>query len=214
MFTPEQDALIQLIWRTKTMKERREATAKWLPKLLKSGITRDQAYNRARCQGWLYPLKTKRENWSETELAILEANAHCPTSAIRYRLKKKGFDRSDNAINMYRRELAGSRQDSRLDAGVYSTSQAAELIGSDRGLIASYIRRGWLKATRNQDDAYDITAKALRDFIRDYTAYVNLDRVDKFAFIDLLFPQHGAKDMDKAKVSTGSSPVHEYSVAI
>lgn len=211
-FTPEQDALIQAIWGATTMKARRDAMATLLPKLLKTGITHDQAYNRAREQLWLYPLKTKGASWSSEEIAILEASAHCSASAIRRRLAKRGYQRTDNAINMQRRDLIGSRGDARHAAGIYSANQAAELIGSDRGLIASYIRRGWIKATRNQNDTFDIPAKALRDFIRDYTAYVNLDRADKYAFIDLMFPTHGAKQAASQAKAT-SAPAQEYSEA-
>ena len=124
----------------------------------------------------------------------MEASAHCSASIILRRLAKRGYRRTENAINMQRRDLIGSKSDARHAAGVYSANQAAELIGSDRGLTCTYIRRGWLKATRNADDTYDITAKALRDFIRDHTAYVNLHKIDKYAFVDLLFPRHGAKD--------------------
>lgn len=214
-FTQEQDALIQAIWSTTSMKARRDATAKLFPKLLKHGLSRDIAYQRAVALGCLYPLNTKGAPWTEAELAILDASAHCPIATIRGRLRRRGYARSMAAIVKQRLERSGTRADARLSAGVYSATQAAELIGSHSNLVVSYIRRGWLRAKQIElgwgKHEYRIKAADLRQFVVHHTAYVNIERVDKYAFIDMLFPQHGEKGASQAKAI--GAPVHEYTEA-
>lgn len=195
VWTPEQDELVRRIFSTTSMKARRDAMTKLLPQL--APIDHVAAYKRAVDLGCLYPLKAGGAPWTEPELAILEASAHCPIDTIRSRLRRRGYRRSNGAIIKQRLERHGTRAECRLSADVYSASQAADLIGSQPCLIGSYIRRGWLRAEQIDMAAgryeYHIRAADLRQFVMQHTAYVNLERVDKYAFVDLLCPGHGAK---------------------
>lgn len=199
--TAATDALVELIWRTPTLKGRREVMEKHMGTLERLGITRSMGYKRAREQGWLRPLKTHGREWSKPELAILEASAHCSPSTVRARLRAKGFQRSETAVLKQRLARIGSRYDARWSSGNYSTGQAGLLIGVNSALICSYIKRGMLAATR-EEQHWIITADALRRFIREYPAYVNLDKVDKYAFLDLvcgsMTPRQAPQALDEA----------------
>lgn len=183
--TDASDALVELIWRTPTLKGRREAMAKHMGALYHLGITRSMGYKRALAQGWLQPLRTRGKPWSVLELAILEASAHCSPSTVRARLRAKGFQRSETAVLKQRLARLGSAYDARWASGQYSAGQAGLLLGCNSALIVSYIGRGMLKAARDGRH-WIITADALRAFIRAFPAYVNLDKVDKYAFLDLV----------------------------
>jgi hypothetical protein len=113
---------------------------------------------------------------------------------------RQGFWRTEQAIHKRRMEVAGPQRDNRLAAGYYSTTEAGELVGMSRRVIERFCRDGTLKAEREASNApnlpgfvYRIKAANLREFVIHYTAHVRLDRVDKFAFVDLLCPQYGIK---------------------
>jgi hypothetical protein len=102
-------------------------------------------------------------------------------------------------------EIAGTQRDNRLAAGYYSTTEAGELVGMSRAVIERLCKNGTLKADRELSNApnlpgfvYRIRAKDLREFVIHHTAHVRIEKVDKFAFVDLLCPRHGLKSPGQA----------------
>lgn len=124
--------------------------------------------------------------WSEPELEILRASAWRVPGAIARILRRKGFRRSTNAIHLKLNRLRCDR----TNDDVYTASGLAELFGVDKSTVTTWIRRGLLKAhTRGSDgpnDAYAIHHANVRRFVIENAAAVDIRRLDKDWFIDLL----------------------------
>ena len=124
--------------------------------------------------------------WSEQELDILRASAWRVPGAIARILRKKGFRRSTNAIQI---KLTRLRCDRSKD-DVYTASGLGELLGANKDTVAAWIRKGWLKASTrgsgHPNDSYVIHHKDVRRFVIENAAAVDLRRVDRDWFIDLL----------------------------
>jgi hypothetical protein len=138
---------------------------------------------------------TKREPpWSDAELALLEELAHHSIEVIRRKMAAKGFRRSATAIAVkVKREGIGLREAREL-AGVYSATGVARLLGVDAKTVARWIKVEGLPAikagTTRMDirggDEYRIKAKALRGWIGDHAARIDLRKVHRDWFIDLM----------------------------
>lgn len=202
-WTEAQDELLKRIFGTTNMADRREAFRTLMPKLRPH--TKRAAASRAVKMGWAVPLHKNRRAWTADEDALLEKFAHLSLSALSARLRRAGRYRSPHAICKRRLEIVGYAADNRRAAGYYSAAEAGELVGISRGVIERFCQSGTLKAVREASNVsnlpgyvYRIRAKDLRQFVIDYTAHIRLDKVDKFAFIDLLCPQHGGKSPGQA----------------
>jgi len=198
-WTPEQDELIRWTYGSRTMGERQDRIKIMLTQI--KGRTAVQCYCRAAQLGCLYALVPNRKPWTAEEDALVERWAHLKPPALSKRLERKGYHRSVSAIIRRRLELGFHYRQARADAGVYTAQEAALLLGCSDVQVGAFIQRGWLPAKKVGDGqryAWHITAAALRDFVIHHTAYVRLEKVDKYQFIDLLCPRHGMKSPGQA----------------
>lgn len=142
----------------------------------------------AQKQGWATRGK-KEPHWSKKELEILERSGHRSPEIIRQHLKNAGFNRTVTGIVVKRKRM---RIPSNLQG--YSACQVAECFGVDVHSVLRWIRLGWLKANRRGTkrrihqggDIYFIRNKWIRDFILEYLPEIDIRKVDKYWFVDLL----------------------------
>jgi hypothetical protein len=197
-WTEAQDALLKKIFGTTNLADRKQAFKTLMPKLRPH--TPRAAASRAAKMGWSMPLYKPRRYWTAEEDALIEKWAHLSLTALKTRLGRQGFWRTEQAIHKRRMEIAGSQRDNRLAAGYYSTTEAGELLGMSRSTIERFCRDGTMTADREPSNSpnlpgyvYRIRAKDLREFVINYTAHIRIEKVDKFALVDLLCPRHGIK---------------------
>jgi len=133
--------------------------------------------------------KTKEKPWSADEEAILAAAGHLPRSGVQRRLAAAGFQRSRAAIAV---KMTRMRIKRNLDG--YSANTLAIAFGVDTHKVLLWIRRGLLEAERRGTDRADsqggdswwITHKSVKQFVFRAPDEVDLCRVEKFWFLDLL----------------------------
>ncbi|MER9901631.1 hypothetical protein [Mesorhizobium sp. M0130] len=128
----------------------------------------------------------KQAPWCEAELDLIGDNAHKAPATLRRLLKAKGFDRTETAIIVKLKRLGADR----TDPHHLNANQLADVMGVDRKTIAAWIAKGWLRATRREatatDDFWWIHRRDIRRFVIDNVAAVDLRKVEKFWFVDLL----------------------------
>ncbi len=134
---------------------------------------------RARDLGLLTP-RFREAPWSPAEIDILEDTIDLSPPAIRRRLARAGFTRSDAAIAVKRKRV-GIFQSDRSD---YTGAQAAELLGYDQSTVSRWIRQGILKASaagQQREDGritmWSVTPKNLRQFLIDNPMAFELRRI-------------------------------------
>ncbi|MEY9098871.1 hypothetical protein ABIA24_001780 [Sinorhizobium fredii] len=146
---------------------------------------------RAQQLGLVSP-RFKEPEWSEAEREIIAEFAHRPVKTLRQMLASKGFRRSETAIIVKLKRLGADR----TDPHNLNANQLATVMGVDRKTVASWIAKGWLKATRRQqsesDDFWKIHRRDIRRFIVDTIAAVDIRKVDKFWLVDLLTDREAA----------------------
>ncbi|HBE45724.1 MAG TPA: hypothetical protein DDW17_09880 [Deltaproteobacteria bacterium] len=144
---------------------------------------------RAREIGALEP-RIKEPPWSERELHILEKNALFTPATIQRRLRMSGFKRTITAVTLKRKRLHLLRQQTKCTARA-----VAECFGVNESTVAdSWIRKGLLKAQRRGTartekqggDEYFIREKDIRKFIIENIGIIDIRKVDKFWFVDIL----------------------------
>ncbi len=152
------------------------------------GLPRWKITRYAQEQGWSQRQK-KEPDWSESELRILNRNAmHCP-GVIQKKLKWHGFSRSIVGIVLKRKRM---RMLSNLDG--YSARSVAICIGEDEHFVTKAIKDGRLKAIRRMDErtqqqggsCYYIKEKDVRSFIIENINMIDVRKVDKYWFVDVL----------------------------
>lgn len=142
----------------------------------------------AQGQGWA--TRQKRDpDWSNEEKAILSRNAHYGLRGIQRKLKAAGFSRTITAINLKKKRM-------RLRAiqEGYSACQVAEGLGIDAHSVTRWIKqkrlramkRQTLRTARNGGDSYHIRDIWVRNFILENLSEIDLRKVDKYWFVDLL----------------------------
>jgi hypothetical protein len=139
--------------------------------------------------GMLGLARVKDPAWSSEEVAVLERWGHLTDAVIRGKLKAAGFHRSINGIHLKMRRL---RIKQNLDG--YSANALAAAFGVDGHKITYWINRKMLKAThrgtgrteRQGGDTYWITRKAVHEFVLSYPDEVDLRKVEKWWFLDLI----------------------------
>lgn len=198
-WTPEQDAILAKIYGTGSLNDRRTALRELMP-LLKPHSQR-AAYARAAYLGLVRPIyKLGRRPWSPEEEAIIERHPYDLITTLVSRLAKAGYQRTATAVSTHAWHLRGKRSEARLGIGVYSTHDVGLVCGVSPQTAQRWIRRGWLKAKAvehpigGRDFEYQVKAADLRAFVANYTAHIQFDKLDKFAFVDLLLPNHGSKE--------------------
>ena len=139
--------------------------------------------------GTLGLARVKEPAWSAEEVALLERWGHLTDAVIQRKLKAAGFHRSINGIHLKLKRL---RIRQNLDG--YSACSLATAFGVDSHKVTNWIRRKMLRATqRGTDrteqqggDTFWITQNAVRDFVLVYPDEVDLRKVEKWWFLDLV----------------------------
>lgn len=153
------------------------------------GRPRHWVQTRARALGVVVP-RFKEPPWSEAEIEIAADNAHLCLRVIAKKLKAAGFRRTETAIHVKLKRLSACRE----DPNHYTARGLAELMGVDGGTVSRWIEKGWLKARRRGTgrtdaqggDQWWIARGSVKRFIVDNVAAVDLRKVEKHWFVDLL----------------------------
>lgn len=133
--------------------------------------------------------RIKEKPWTPAEEQILERWGHLAPSGIRSRLAASGFARSIAGIQV---KLNRNRIKQNLDG--YSACGLARALGVDVHKVLGWIRRGLLNAEHRGTDRTDkqggdtrwITRKEVRRFVLRAPEELDLARVEKIWFLDLL----------------------------
>jgi len=136
--------------------------------------------------------RTKEPDWSAKEVEYLHKNF--PSKgfvAIQNGLKRLngGVLRSVTAIVLKKkRENINKRSDG------FTMRMVEDLLGADHHKIEAWVNKGWLKDGRKGTlripvqggDMHHFEAENLRDFVINYWGEIDLRRVEKFYFIQLV----------------------------
>lgn len=133
--------------------------------------------------------RAKEPIWSEAEEELLEQVGHLTPSGIRRQLASAGFPRSVAAIQV---KLNRNRIKQNLNG--YSATSLADALGVDVHKILTWIRRGLLAAKRRGTertqtqggDTWWIAERSVKRFILRTPDEIDLARVEKIWFLDLL----------------------------
>lgn len=181
--TAEMDAVIRRVYRT-------EGTGSGEVRDLarRLGLPRWKVTRRALELG-VRESRIKELPWSKIELRILEGNAHLSPQRISIRLAKAGYRRTEVAVTLKLKRL---RLRSNLKG--MSARQTAECFGVDSKAVTRWINLGLLRADRRGTDRvpeqggdmWFIREKYLRRFVLENLNQIDLRKVDKYWFVDLL----------------------------
>ncbi len=128
----------------------------------------------------------QKQKWSSEEIAILEKNAQYAPLTIKKKLETAGYQRSVSSITLKRKRM---RMPSNLEG--MSANLCAEFLGVDIQIVLNYIRSDLLKAEIIRKDRqgkinYYIKEKMIRLFIINNPDLVDLRKVEKYYFIELI----------------------------
>ena len=180
LFTPERDREILYTYSINTdSKPRVISLAK------KFNMPRWAIYQRALKIGAVNSSHQKRP-WNDEEIRILEKNARYEPLTIKKKLAKAGFQRSMAGIVLKRKRM---RLLSNLEG--MSACICAEFLGVDLHWVLNHINTGSLKAEVIRRDRegranYFIREKDLREFIINNPDLIDLRKVEKYYFIELV----------------------------
>lgn len=146
-------------------------------------------YDRALKLGVVQP-RIKESAWTKEELELLEQHAHKAPQVIARIFRTKGYKRTPTAIMVKRKRL---QLDTR-DYDHYTAREVGRLMGVDGKTVTRWIelyglpakRRGTRRTEGQHGDEWRISVHALRSWIAHNAAHVDLRKVDRFWFIDLL----------------------------
>ena len=151
----------------------------------KFNMPRWAIYQRALKIGAVNSSHQKRP-WEYDEIKILERNAHYAPLTIKKKLAKAGFHRSIASIVLKRKRM-------RLLSNLKGVSAClcAEFLGVDLHWVLNHISTGSLKAEvirrdREGKSNYYIKERNLRQFIINNPDVIDLRKVEKYYFIELV----------------------------
>lgn len=132
----------------------------------------------------------KESPWTPAELDIVQAHAHRSPATLRRTLQRHGFTRTETAIVVKLKRLGADR----TDPDHYTATGLADLMGVDVKTVTRWIetlglvarRRGTDRTEQQGGDQWWIHRRDVRQFIIDNAAAVDLRKVDRTWFIDLL----------------------------
>ena len=140
----------------------------------------------------------RQPDWTVREDELLASLAHLSPDTIARKLKASGYTRSPTAVTVRLKRLRVSRRQAKLDEGLMSANQLAGVMGVDLKTVLRWIERETLPAVRRQatDDEdsrgnYEIATPRLRSWLAGRAALVDLRKVDKYWFFDLVFETKG-----------------------
>lgn len=144
---------------------------------------------RASALGLVTP-RFKAPRWTEAENELIESMAHRNPATIRRALKARGYERTETAIIVQLKRLGATRE----DPDHFTGCGLASVMGVDAKTVSGWIVKGWLRAKRRGTervtaqggDEWWIHRRDVRSFIVENVAAVDLRKVDKFWFVDLL----------------------------
>lgn len=156
---------------------------------------------RATALGLITP-RFKEPPWCEQEIEILEQHGHRALETIQRALARQGFKRTTTAIHVKRKRLHIDTH----DPNNYTAHGVATLMGVDSKTVLRWIekldlkasRRGTARTDQQGGDQYQISRKNLRQWIADNATHMDLRKVDKFWFIDLMAGRYEAAAEDVA----------------
>lgn len=133
--------------------------------------------------------RVKEKAWSEAEEVILEHFGHLAPTGIQRKLAESGFLRSVAAIQV---KLNRNRIKGNLEG--YSATQLADALGVDVRKVLKWIERDYLKAEKRGTerkpeqggDIWWIADRNVRRFVLRYPEEIDLARVEKIWFLNLL----------------------------
>ncbi len=145
----------------------------------------DWVHRRAGQLGLVMP-RYKQPDWSAAELELLERNAHKSVKQIQRIFLRAGFKRTANAIAIRMTRVGLDR----TNPDLWSGNQLAKLMGVTSAAVARWVREAGLKARRKgtdaNHDAYVIRRADLRRWIAAHAQHVDLRKVDRYWFIELM----------------------------
>ena len=182
--TAEMHEAIRRVYQTATGQGQVKALA------VRFGYPREIITCYAQKQGWIAGHgHAKEPPWSEKELAILKFNAHLHPRRIQMRLSQYGFSLTLSAISCKRDRLGFYGEH-----GMMSVGQMADAFGVDHCTVKRWVERGFLKAHATGSrvggicpgEIRLISDRDVRKFILKYPNLVDLRKVHKEWFIDIL----------------------------
>ena len=133
----------------------------------------------------------KEPPWTEAEKALLaKVPVHDPDRCAEI-FREHGFSRSPTAIRVHSKRNGIFARNSRA---TFSGTGAAKLLGMDNKTVTTWCVAGEMKATRRGSrrlpqqggDIWDIQPHDLRQFIMENLARIDIRKVEKIAFVELL----------------------------
>lgn len=154
----------------------------------RTGLPKHTVCRYARAQGWLAKQK-KEPDWTAEELRLLKEFARYAPEGIQKKLQQHGYRRSITGIVLKRK-----RQGLLRDLGGISATRLAMRMGVDSHNIIDAIAQGLLPAERRQTnrtsrqggDTWFIRPGDIRDYIIGNIHDIDIRKVDKYWFVELL----------------------------
>ncbi|WP_454887934.1 hypothetical protein [Sphingomonas oryzagri] len=136
----------------------------------------------------------KEPAWTDEERDIVRENFHRAPRTILRMLQRAGYKRTETAITVMGKRLGATRE----DLHHLTATGLATLMGVDSKTVCGWVSRGLLRARRRGTartdaqggDQHWIHLRDVRAFIIDNAAIVDIRKVDKFWFIDLVAHGH------------------------
>ena len=180
LFTPEMDNEIRHTYAINT-----DNSPRLINLAKKLNMPRWALYQRALKIGAVTSSQQKKK-WTDQEITILKKNAHYAPLTIRKRLERAGFQRSLASIVLKRKRM---RLFSNLEG--MSACLCAEFLGVDLHWVLKHIKSGFLKGEVIRYDRegkvnYYVREKDIRKFIINHPELIDLRKVEKYYFIELL----------------------------
>lgn len=134
------------------------------------------------------PTQRKEPRWTQEEIDILQQSAHLSLHAIQVRIKKAGYWRTQQGIQIRRCQEQFLQN---LDG--HSATAVARCFGVNPKTVQRWISVGWLKTTTResarpveQGPLFYIKDKWIREFIVESVAVIDFRKLDKYWLVDLL----------------------------
>lgn len=143
--------------------------------------------NRAAELGVAVP-RVKPLPWSSEEIAILKDSGHLTPRRIAIKLKAAGFKRSTTAVVMQLKRVDGI---DRTDPDTFTFNELARLMGVDDKTVRRWHEKEGMPAKRKHQDVsggtWMVTRRQLRSWMASHQQLIDLRKVDRFWFLDLVF---------------------------
>ena len=148
--------------------------------------------------------------WTEEEIEFAAARAHKNPHALSIMMKRRGFSRTATAITVKMKRM-GQPTGKNADLDQYTANHLAMLFGVDRSVVAGWIVKGWLVAKRRGTartpaqggDEFRIHRRDVRRFVMENTAAIDIRKVEKFWFVEMLTA------MDSTRGTAGAVTSHD-----